>query len=178
MSKRKSSDELLTVEEAASILGYGQKVIQIRFGNGSLTKRRASNGEVRVSKAEVDALVESRKPSLPVIEGETTAEYAKRLVATWPLPSLEQRRRVTILLYGDTEPAFTGPSEYELEQRRKAQEREDALKKAQQAALAMTACDVCNLQPDQHRYRQASTVDMHEWQPGRAEKLMKMETNK
>jgi hypothetical protein len=67
---------------------------------------------------------------------------------------------------------YSGPSEYELEQRRKAQKREDALKKAQKAALALTACDVCNLQPEVHHIRRAQRIDMHEWVPGRAEKVM------
>jgi hypothetical protein len=52
------------------------------------------------------------------------------------------------------------------------QEREDALKEARKAALALTACDVCNLQPEAHSIRRAQHIDMHEWVPGRAEKVM------
>jgi hypothetical protein len=65
-----------------------------------------------------------------------------------------------------------------LAQRKKLYEREAALKAAKKLAESMTACDVCNLQPDVHHMQRARGMDMHEWQPGRAEKLMKMEAKK
>jgi hypothetical protein len=156
VSKRAKDDGLVTVEEAASILGLGQIEIQHHFGEGTLTKLRASNGEVRVSKAQVER-----------------HQYIMSILKDWPEPTERQRRTITNLLYGDPAPGKTGPSAYELEQRRKAAEREEALKQARQAALAMTACDVCNLQPDQHKYAERTGIDSHEWQPGRAKKLMK-----
>ena len=97
---------------------------------------------------------------------------ARAEVAKWPPLTPELRQRVAEIFGVEARLSRTGPSEYELEQRRKAQERADALKAAQQAALALTACDVCNLQPDQHVYAQRRSIDSHEWQPGRAEKIM------
>lgn len=173
-STKGKDPSLLTIEEAASILGVGQTEIQIRFGNGSLTKRRASNGEVRVSKAEVDALIARLKP-IPKVPGESLSEYADRITSTWPPLTEAQQRVVAYNLYGIDHlgrTAGAGPSAYELKQREEANEREEALKKARKAALAMTACDVCNLQPDAHHFSQRRGIDSHEWTPGRAEKLM------
>lgn len=172
-STKGKDPNLLTIEDAASILGVGQREIQIRFSNGSLGKRRASNGEVRVSKAEVDALAESLKP-IPMLEGETGQQYAARVVGAWPAPTTEQQAVIRRYLYGieETQESPSKPSEYELEQRRKQQEREQALCEAKKAALALTACDVCNLQPDAHWVRRGQGIDMHEWMPGRAEKII------
>lgn len=159
MSKRKGADtDLLTVEEAASILGMSQKDIQHHFFEGTLKKLRAPNGEVRVSRANVER-----------------HQYIFGILADWPEPTEQQARTIQYLLgpNGGVGPApRTGPSEYELEQRRKDQEREDALKEARNAALALTACDVCNLQPEVHHIRKAQRIDMHDWVPGRAEKVM------
>jgi hypothetical protein len=101
--------------------------------------------------------------------------YFDKILAGWPEPTEKQIRTMHHLLgpTGGSGPApYTGPSEYELQQRQQAREREDALKKAQKAALALTACDVCNLQPEVHHIRRAQRIDMHEWVPGRAEKVM------
>ena len=113
------------------------------------------------------------------LTGEKLEAFRARVraeVATWPPLTEEQQRVIAYNLYGighNGRKIGTGPSEYELKQRKEAYERDEALKKAKKAAEAMTACDVCNLQPEAHRIRQANSVDMHQWQPGRAEKLMK-----
>jgi hypothetical protein len=110
---------------------------------------------------------------------ETIEEYAKRIVADWPLPSQAQIDKISILLRGeDYHPGPRVPSAYELEQQRKVQERADALKAAQKLAEEMTACDVCNLQPNVHYIRRGMGIDSHEWTPGRAEKIMKMRAAK
>jgi hypothetical protein len=101
------------------------------------------------------------------------AAHIASLLTDWPEPSPHQRRTIAHLLYGDPAPGSAGPSEYEIEQNRKAAERDQALRQARKAAEAMTACDVCNLQPDAHSIRRAQGIDMHEWTPGRADKLMK-----
>jgi hypothetical protein len=155
-STKGSNPDHITVEEAASILGVGQSGIQQRFTDGLIKKLRASNGEIRVSKAEVER-----------------AAYFEAILVDWPEPTDAQRKFIEYQLSGGVGPApSTGPSSYELEQRRKAQEREDALKEARKAAMALTACDVCNLQPEVHEIRRAQRIDMHEWVPGRAEKVM------
>lgn len=101
------------------------------------------------------------------------ADYIEALLADWPEPSPQQRRTVMGLLYGEAAARPAGPSAYELEQQRKAAEREDALHNARKAAFALTACDVCNLQPEQHAYAQRGGIDSHEWTPGRADKIMR-----
>jgi hypothetical protein len=156
MSKRKGKNlDHLTVEEAASILGVGQAEIQTHFADGTLTKMRSPNGEVRASKAQVER-----------------QRYLGELLAEWPEPTAKQENLIDRLVFNVGPAPAAGPSEYELEQRRKAQAREDALKEARTAALALTACDVCNLQPEVHHIRRAQRIDMHEWVPGRAEKVM------
>jgi len=177
MSKRAmtgKTSSYITVEEAAGILGVGQDVIQIRFANRSLTKLRAPNGEVRLARDEVARLAESLKP-VPMLPGESRDEYIARIVAGFPPPSAAQLDKVWALLGlgGSADRGPREPSAYELEQRRKENERLDALKKAKKAAEAMTACDVCNLQPEVHGIRRSMGADMHDWQPGRAEKLLK-----
>jgi hypothetical protein len=97
--------------------------------------------------------------------------YFDALLADWPEPTPRQAAIIRYNLGLDPAP-YAGPSEYELAQRRKIQEREDALKEARKAALALTACDVCNLQPEVHNIRRAQRIDMHEWVPGRAEKFI------
>lgn len=173
-STKGKDPNLLTVEEAASILGVGQAEIQIRFGNGSLTKQRASNGEVRASKTEVNAIA-SRPKTFHGEPAETLEQYADRITATWPLPTEAQQRVIAYNLYGIDHMGRTagaGPSAYELEERKKANERAEALANARKAALAMTACDVCNLQPDAHQFSERHGIDSHEWTPGRAEKIL------
>jgi hypothetical protein len=101
-----------------------------------------------------------------------SAAYIESLLADWPEPSHQQRRTVMTLLYGEEAARPAGPSEWQLEQQRKADERGAALRDARKAALSLTACDVCNLQPEQHTYAQRGGIDSHEWTPGRAEKLL------
>jgi hypothetical protein len=103
----------------------------------------------------------------------SSAAYITSLLEDWPAPSQQQRRTVMGLLYGTEAPASSGPSEWELERQRQEQERADALQQARQAALSLTACDVCNLQPEQHAYAQRGGIDSHEWTPGRADKILK-----
>lgn len=100
------------------------------------------------------------------------AAHIESLLADWPEPSPQQRRTVMTLLYGEEAARPTGPSAFQLEQQRKAAEREEALQQARKAALSLTACDVCNLQPEQHAYAQRGGIDSHEWTPGRAEKVL------
>jgi len=99
------------------------------------------------------------------------AAYIESLLADWPAPTPQQQRTVMGLLYGEPAPSAAGPSEWQLEQQRVANEREEALRQARKAALALTACDVCNLQPEQHAYAQRAGIDSHEWTPGRADKI-------
>ena len=100
--------------------------------------------------------------------------YISSILAGWPPLTLEQQAVINRNLHG-AEGVHTPKraSAFELAERKKSREREAAMKAARKSSLAMTACDVCNLQPEAHRIRQANSVDMHEWQPGRAEKLMK-----
>jgi hypothetical protein len=158
MSKRKGKNpDHLTVEEAASILGVGQAKVQEYFYHGRLTRKRASNGEVRVAKAEAER-----------------AAHIDALLEDWPPLTPRQAKVVASLLYGEdiAKARHSEPTAYEVEQRRKSQEREDALKSAKKLAEAMTACDVCDLQPDAHHYQKNYGMGYHEWIPGRAEKVM------
>lgn len=101
------------------------------------------------------------------------AAYIKKIVDEAPPPSLEQIVLIRRLLNLDR-PADSprGPTAHELEQQRKLREKEKALSDAKKLALSLTACDVCDIQPEQHYYAQKVSIDMHEWQPGRAEKIM------
>lgn len=102
------------------------------------------------------------------------ADYISSILADWPPLTLEQKAVINNNLHGaDGFRRPTPASASELSERKKARERDAAMKAARKASLAMTACDVCNLRPEVHRIRQANSVDMHEWQSGRAEKLMK-----
>jgi len=102
---------------------------------------------------------------------------ARAEVATWPPLTPELARRVGAIFGVDVKVAAR-TSEYELEERRKMYEREAAIKAAKALAESLTACDVCNLQPDAHRYMQATSIDSHEWTPGRADKVLALNAPK
>ena len=102
------------------------------------------------------------------------AAYISSILADWPPLTSEQQSVISRNLHGaDGVHTPKRASAFELAERKKVNERESAMRAARKSSLAMPACDVCNLQPEAHRIRQANSVDMHEWQPGRAEKLMK-----
>jgi hypothetical protein len=118
------------------------------------------------------------KRMTPEQEAEARKAYIDSVLKDWPPMTSEQARKVAHLLYPDRFASRpTQPSAYELEQRRKENERAEALKKAKKAAEAMTACDVCDLQPEAHQYQKAYGA-FHEWVPGRAEKLLKRKASK
>jgi len=102
-------------------------------------------------------------------------EHIQKLLADWPPLTLDQAHKLRVLLYPNHKhpAADRGPTPHEIEPRRKQREREDALAAAKKLAESLTACDVCDIQPEQHYYAQRGAIDMHEWQPGRAEKIMK-----
>lgn len=101
-------------------------------------------------------------------------DYIKKILDDWPPLTSAQIDLISVIMYpgmvGRSGPR--GPSAYELERRREAQEREDALKAARKLAESMTACDVCDLQPDAHRFMERRGIDSHEWMPGRAQKIL------
>jgi hypothetical protein len=100
------------------------------------------------------------------------AAYAKALVAGWPEISKAQADRVAILLRGETvSPLPHQPTERELVARQEAEGRAMALQAAKDLALSLTACDVCDLQPETHNF-QRSYGDFHEWAPGRADRVV------
>lgn len=107
---------------------------------------------------------------------ETCEEYVARVVAAAPPISDETLDLLAVIFAPAIRPgqdphARREPSAAELERQRKAQEREDAKTAAKKLALSMTACDVCDLQPDVHEFQQKHGT-YHEWEPGRAEKIM------
>lgn len=104
----------------------------------------------------------------------TRAAYISSILAAWPPLTPQQQNAIGSLL-GAGEGATVisaGPSEWEMAKWKELAEREDAIKAAKKLAESMTACDVCNLQPEVHHMRRGLGISMHEWQPGRAEKLM------
>jgi len=114
------------------------------------------------------------------VNAETRKAYIDGILADWPPPTPQQARIIAENLYpGSAAPSGPRePSAWELEQRRKENERAHALKQAKKAAESLTACDVCNLQPEVHGIRRSMGADMHDWQPGRAEKLLKRKASK
>lgn len=111
----------------------------------------------------------------------STKAYAASVVAAAPPVTPEIAAELARLLYGGPEarryvPA-AGASEQELDRQRKADERASELKKAKSLAESLTACDVCDLQPEAHDYQQAYGA-YHEWQPGRAARLLKRKTKR
>lgn len=100
------------------------------------------------------------------------AAYIEDLIKDWPPPTEKQTKLIIGLLYGSSPRKPQGPSQWDLERQRKERELAEALSKARKAAAAMTACDVCNLQPDEHEYANRYSIDSHEWVPGRAERLL------
>lgn len=64
---------------------------------------------------------------------------------------------------------------YEIEQRRLENERRrarnEAIAEAKRLSDAMLACDVCNLPPIAHTMQQRDGI-FHDWEPGRAQKIM------
>lgn len=101
--------------------------------------------------------------------------HIKRIVAEAPPLSDAQLDYLAVLLrpviHGNKPLGPREPSAYELEQRRIEKERADGLRAAMKAAEALTACDICDLQPDAHTYQNA-TASYHEWEPGRAARVM------
>lgn len=99
--------------------------------------------------------------------------YIKKLVDDWPPLTDDQIWKLRkIMRLHEPADAPRGPSPYELEQQQKLREKEKALADAKKLALSLTACDVCDIQPEQHYYAQKGAIDMHEWQPGRAAKVL------
>lgn len=99
--------------------------------------------------------------------------YIQEVLAEWPPLTDEQIWTIRKLMDLDLpQGGPRKPTAYEVEQRRQDSERAQALRKAQKAALALTACDVCNLQPDEHQYANRFKIDAHQWTPGRAERIM------
>jgi len=101
-------------------------------------------------------------------------QHIRDLAANWPTLSREQKDKLRILLRGDILPSGPYvPTPAEIERERKAKEQAARLKKAEDLAAAMVACDVCDLPPVAHHVQDRYYGGYHEWQPGRAEKLMK-----
>lgn len=105
---------------------------------------------------------------------EKRAAYIARVVAEAPPLTAAQIDGLALLLRPETAAARgpRQPSAYELEERRKEQERQAALHAAKKLAESLTECDACNLQPIAHSMNQLRAFGFHEWVPGRAEKVM------
>lgn len=102
------------------------------------------------------------------------AHVQKVLLAAPPLTDEQWDKIARVLRGAPAERVPRQPSPYELEQQRIAQEREEAIQFAERAAASMLACDVCNLPPVAHRVQSNyGAVGFHDWQPGRAQKLLK-----
>lgn len=104
--------------------------------------------------------------------------WAQKKAEELPPLTDEQIFKIARIMRGDrVPPTPREPSAYELEQRRKAQERADALKEAERIAASMLACDVCGLPPVAHRMQQeySAGVGFHEWVPGRAQRILRGE---
>jgi hypothetical protein len=150
VSKRKTSSDLITIEDAASILGCGIDKVREYANSGDLQRLRTPNGELRFSQRDVKQRA-----------------YIIRCVAAAPPISDAGIDRIAVLLRprhlrasGPYE-----PSESELRRRKEADERAAALKELKRKALALTACHGCGLQPEEHSYQSAYGMGYHEWEP-------------
>ena len=99
------------------------------------------------------------------------AAYIARAIAEAPPISDEVIDRLAVMLNPRSR-VDSGPSASVLEERRKWQEREDAMKAAKKLAESLTACDVCDLQPDAHTFQKSHGAGYHDWEPGRAARVM------
>lgn len=105
-------------------------------------------------------------------QAETREEWIARVVSEAPPLTDAQLVLLRSIMFPARESsARSKPSAYELEQRRLARERSDALAAAKKLAESLTECDACGLQPAAHFY-QRGYAGFHDWEPGRAQKIM------
>lgn len=102
------------------------------------------------------------------------SEHVKRVVDEWPPLRPEQIDRIAVLLYGGRpHSAPTGPSPAMLEQQRRDAEAEAERNRVRKLAEQLTACDMCDVPLDKHRFAEMSSeIEAHEWVPGRANAIL------
>jgi hypothetical protein len=154
-TKRENPDHI-TIEEAASILRCGQHDVQRDLSRGTFKKLRASNGEVRLSRVQVQGY----------------RDHIDRIVAEAPPISDERLDQIAVLLRPNHVLTNRGPSPAQLERERQEAERQAAFKEASRMAATLMACDACDQPPEAHGFQNRLTLGFHEWVPGRAAKIM------
>jgi hypothetical protein len=102
------------------------------------------------------------------------ADYIAQTVAAAPPLSNEVIDYIAVLLspQSGAEPGPRIISQAEAERQRIETERVTGLEAAKRLSASLMACDICDLPPEAHDAQQRYGA-FHEWQPGRAEKVMK-----
>lgn len=117
-------------------------------------------------------LTEEQKIASEIEHKERIAAHVKELVKNWPPMTQGQIDRVSILLRGDVETKPLPPAAADIERQRIENERLQAMESAQALAASLVACDVCDLPPEAHTRQKMYGSGYHDWEPGRADKIL------